>query len=166
MHLGYESFEPWPLEEIENPGVPYSERVVKMNLGPDRGSLRVNESLTLAGIPPETFDYRLGSRSALEWIVDQYQVKGESDPNRADDPRYVIRLIGQLVRVSGTGKLKHAPPYLECFGGACFSLPARLKSVPYFVTSIVPMSYQPSACRPSIASRMAGWPVRSEISAT
>jgi predicted helicase len=57
-------------------------------------------SLTLAQIPPETFEYRLGSRSALEWIVDQYQVKGESDPNREDDPGYIVRLVGQVIRVS------------------------------------------------------------------
>jgi predicted helicase len=29
--------------------------------------------------------------SALEWVVDQYQVKGESDPNREDDPGYIVR---------------------------------------------------------------------------
>ena len=60
----------------------------------------MNESLTLAGIPPEAFGYRLGSRSALEWVIDQYQVKGESDPNREDDSGYIVRLIGQVVRVS------------------------------------------------------------------
>jgi predicted helicase len=100
LHTDYESLDPWPLQELENPDVPYSEHVVKMKLSPDRQSLQVNQSLTLAGIPPETFDYRLGSRSALEWIVDQYQVKGQSDPNREDDPRYIIRLVGQIVRVS------------------------------------------------------------------
>ena len=71
-----------------------------MKLSPDKQSLRVNESLLLFEIPPETFDYRLGSRSALDWIVDQYQVKGDSDPNREDDPGYIVRLIGQVVRVS------------------------------------------------------------------
>jgi predicted helicase len=71
-----------------------------MKLSPDKQSLRVNESLTLAGIPPETFHYRLGSRSALDWILDQYQIKGDSDPNREDDPGYIVRLIGQVVRVS------------------------------------------------------------------
>jgi predicted helicase len=71
-----------------------------MKLSADRTSLRVNESLTLNGIPPETFDYRLGSRSALEWVIDQYQVKGDSDPNREDDPGYIVRLVGQVVRVS------------------------------------------------------------------
>ena len=53
-------------------------------------------SLALTGIPPETLDYRLGSRSALEWIVDQYQVKGDSDPNREDDPHYIVLLVGQV----------------------------------------------------------------------
>jgi predicted helicase len=86
LHVEYESLEPWPLQELENPSVPYSERVTKMKLSPDRQSLRINESLTLSGIPPETFDYRLGSRSALEWVIDQYQVKDESDPNRPDAP--------------------------------------------------------------------------------
>jgi predicted helicase len=100
LHVGYESLDPWPLERIETKGVPYTERVAKMKLSPDKQSLWVNESLTLGGIPPETFDYRLGSRSALDWIIDQYQVKGESDPNREDDPGYIVRLIGQVVRVS------------------------------------------------------------------
>jgi predicted helicase len=100
LHVEYESLDPWPLEEIEQEGVPYSEYVTKMKFSPERQSLKVNECLTLARIPPEAFEYRLGSRSALEWVVDQYQVKGESDPNREDDPCYIVRLVGQVVRVS------------------------------------------------------------------
>jgi predicted helicase len=77
-----------------------------MRLSKDRKSLKVNDSLTLAGIPPETFEYRLGNRSALEWVIDQYQVTEDkrsgirSDPNRTDDPEYTVRLVGQVVRVS------------------------------------------------------------------
>jgi predicted helicase len=100
LHIHYESLDPWPLEETVSKGVPFSERVEKMKLSADKRSLQVNESLTLSGIPPETFEYRLGSRSALEWVIDQYQVKGESDPNREDDPGYIVRLVGQVVRVS------------------------------------------------------------------
>ena len=80
--------------------------VEKMRLAKDKTSLKVNDSLTLAGIPPEVFDYRLGNRSALEWVIDQYQVSEDkrcgirSDPNRADDPQYIVRLVGQVVRVS------------------------------------------------------------------
>ena len=66
----------------------------------------VNDSLTLAGIPSEVFAYRLGNRSALEWVIDQYRVKTDkrsgirSDPNRLDDEKYIVRLVGQVVRVS------------------------------------------------------------------
>jgi len=100
LHVEYESLEPWPLQFVEDKHVPYSERVTKMKFSPDRQSLRINESLTLVGIPAEVFEYRLGSRSALEWVIDQYQIKGESDPNREDDPGYIVRLVGQVVRVS------------------------------------------------------------------
>jgi predicted helicase len=52
------------------------------------------------------FEYRLGNRSALEWIIDQYQVSTDkrsgitNDPNRDDDPQYIMRLIGQVITVS------------------------------------------------------------------
>lgn len=48
----------------------------------------------------------LGNRSASEWVVDQYQVSTDkrsgitSDPNRDDDPQYIVRLVGQVIRVS------------------------------------------------------------------
>jgi predicted helicase len=71
-----------------------------MKLSADKRSVQVNQSLALDGVPPEAFEYRLGSRSALEWVIDQYQVKGASDPNREDDPAYIVRLVGQVVRVS------------------------------------------------------------------
>jgi predicted helicase len=100
LHVEYESLDPWPLREVETDGVPYSQRVEKLKLSADKRSLQVNPSLTLDGIPPEAFEYRLGSRSALEWVVDQFQVKGESDPNREDDPAYIVRLVGQVVLVS------------------------------------------------------------------
>jgi predicted helicase len=103
----YETLEPWPLEWVENPAYPLSYRVEdKMRLSKDKTALAVNPSLTLAGIPPETIAYRLGNRSALEWVVDQYRVTEDdrsgirSDPNREDDPQYIVRLVGQVVRVS------------------------------------------------------------------
>jgi predicted helicase len=77
-----------------------------MRLTMSKTTMNVNSSLSLSGIPPETFQYRLGNRSALEWVIDQYQVKEDkrsgirSDPNRADDEEYIVRLVGQVVRVS------------------------------------------------------------------
>jgi len=92
---------------LETPGVPLSYRFGdKMRLSKDKAILVVNPSMTLASLPPEVFQYRLGNRSALEWVIDQYQVSEDkrsgirSDPNRADDPEYIVRLVGQVVRVS------------------------------------------------------------------
>ena len=48
----------------------------------------------------------MGNRSALEWVVDQYHVSTDkrsgitNDPNRADDPEYIVRLIGKVITVS------------------------------------------------------------------
>jgi predicted helicase len=67
-----------------------------------KASLRVNPSLTLTGFPPEAFANRLGNRSALEWVIDQYQVTEDkrsgirSDPNRPDQ---VVRVSREAVRI-------------------------------------------------------------------
>jgi predicted helicase len=68
-------------------------------------------------MPKEVFEYRLGNRSALDWVTDQYQVSEDkrsgnrSDPNRDDDPEYIVRLVGQVVRVSvETVKIVNALP--------------------------------------------------------
>ena len=90
-----------------------------MRLSKDKTSLIYNQFLTLSGIPPETYGYRLGNRSALEWIMDQYQISTDkrsgihNDPNRDDDVTYILRLIGQVVTVSlETVKIVSALPAL------------------------------------------------------
>jgi predicted helicase len=145
LHIDYEKLEPYPLKFMETTAVaasshrhggvkpplrpadlkvgatiPLSYRVEdKMRLSKDRRSLKVNDSLTLCGIPPEAFEYRLGNRSALEWVIDQYQVTEEkhsgirSDPNRAEDPEYIVRLVGQVIYVSlHTTKIVRSLPEL------------------------------------------------------
>ena len=106
LHLEYEALEPYDLQWIESDAVPLSYRVDRMKLSKDKTALTVNDSLTLAGIPPDVFAYRLGNRSALEWVIDQYRLKTDkrsgihSDPNHPDDEEYIVRLVGQVVRVS------------------------------------------------------------------
>jgi hypothetical protein len=92
----------------------------RMKLSKDKTQLVYNDFLTLEGIPPEAFEYRLGNRSALEWIIDQYRVRADkrsgivSDPNRLDDPEYIVRLIGKVITVSvETVKLVKSLPALS-----------------------------------------------------
>ena len=106
IHIGYEEVPEYPLHFIENREVPINWRVEKMKISKDKTQLVYNDFLTLAGIPAKVFDYRLGNRSALEWVIDQYRVKTDkrsgivNDPNRADDPRYIVKLIGKVIAVS------------------------------------------------------------------
>jgi len=104
LHVTYEQQPEYPLEHVEKGQLNW--RVEKMRLGKDKTTLLYNEFLTLRGIPPETYEYRLENRSALEWVIDQYQVSTDkrsgisNNPNRTDDPEYIVRLIGQVITVS------------------------------------------------------------------
>jgi predicted helicase len=106
LHVNYESAKEFKLQRQENKEVKLDWRVEAMKLSKDKASLIYNDFLTLSGIPPEVFDYKLGNRSALEWVIDQYRVtrdeKGNlaSDPNRMDDEQYIVRLIAQVITVS------------------------------------------------------------------
>jgi predicted helicase len=120
LHVHYEDQSEYPLKWLETKDVQLNWCVEKMKLSKDKTQLIYNDLLTLAGIPPETFEYRLGNRSALEWIVDQYRVTTDqrsgisNDPNRLDDPQYILRLIGKVITVSlETVKIVKGLPKLE-----------------------------------------------------
>jgi predicted helicase len=108
LHVGYESQKEYPLKRVETPGSKLDLRVERMKLSKDKTALAYNGYLTLEGIPREVFEYRIGNRSALEWVIDQYRVERDktdaekivSDPNRSDDEEYILRLVGQVVAVS------------------------------------------------------------------
>jgi len=106
LHLNYETVEEYPLEWVENQKVPWTWRVEKMKLTKEKDTIIVNRCLTLKGLPASAFEYQLGNRSALEWVLDQYQITTDkrsgitNDPNRADEPQYIVRLIGKVLTVS------------------------------------------------------------------
>ena len=107
LHINYESTPKYDgLKYIETPGMMVDWRVEKMKFSKDKTQLKYNDFLTLDGIPAETYDYKLGNRSALEWVVDQYRVKVDrrsgivNDPNREAEPRYIVDLIASVITVS------------------------------------------------------------------
>ena len=65
---------------------------------------------TVGGIPDAAHDYVVGSRTALDWLIDRYQVKTDkasgivNDPNdwcdEHDDPTYIVELIKKVTTVS------------------------------------------------------------------
>ncbi len=116
LHLNYESVERYQLDWHAERRPP-SHRVEKMlprgKVDSAEGNYKVyetlkyNDTLTLHGIPERAFAYRLGNRSALDWIVDQYRVKTDKrsgithDPNGySDDEQYILKLIERVITVS------------------------------------------------------------------
>jgi predicted helicase len=114
MHLNYESQKRFELEWDLQKGGNY--RVEKMRPKNKRkseagysvfDSLEYNKSLTLKGIPEAAFGYRLGNRSALEWVIDQYQVSTDarsgitSDPNQySENDQYIVELVERVIWIS------------------------------------------------------------------
>ena len=120
LHVHYEQQPEYPLKYVEKAGEPLNWRVDKMKLTPDKTALIYNNFLTLEGIPPQVFDYKLGNRAALDWVIDQYKVSTDprsgitNDPNRLDDPQDIVRLLGQVITVSlETLKIIRDLPALE-----------------------------------------------------
>jgi predicted helicase len=128
LHIEYEKQPEYLLEQREKGKLDW--RVEKMALSKDKTQLRYNEFLTFSGIPPEAYEYRLGNRSALEWVVDQYRVSTDArsgivnDPNREDDPEYIVRLVGQVVKVS-VETVRMVKELAELSIGTCGAADAR-----------------------------------------
>jgi predicted helicase len=103
LHINYETVAPFDLTEItakdtENPKP-------KLKADKDTGSVVLDEATTLTGIPSEAWQYKLGNRSALEWVLDQYKEKKPTDPTIAEKfntyhfADYKLQVIDLLKRV-------------------------------------------------------------------
>jgi len=120
LHLGYQSVEPYPLDGLDV-DVPAGKEAYEFfavgakkmrfgDKGKDRSALHYNERITLSGIPEEAYRYQLGSRSAIEWIIDRYWIRTDkasgivNDPNdwsrEVGNPRYILDLMARIVTVS------------------------------------------------------------------
>jgi predicted helicase len=112
MHIGYEDVEPWAVERVDTPNAKRAEgthpKPVLKSL-PEQGLVRVDEDTQITGIPREAWDYRLGNRSAIDWVLDQHKEKTPRDPTIrekfntyrfADYKESMIDLLAKVVRVS------------------------------------------------------------------
>ncbi|HEY8650070.1 MAG TPA: type ISP restriction/modification enzyme, partial [Chthoniobacterales bacterium] len=83
LHIDYESVEPWPLARTDAK----DEKAAAAGLAPkpilkadkEHGIIVLDSETQLSGVPREAWDYRLGNRSALEWILDLYKEKTPKD---------------------------------------------------------------------------------------
>ena len=134
LHINYETVTPYALERKDakpavQPQQPvlftlpaakgqlaptttlFDQKQVKARLKADKltGQIEIDDVTTLTGIPAVAWQYKLGNRSALEWVLDQYKEKKPSDPTIAakfntyrfaDYKEHVIDLLQRVCTVS------------------------------------------------------------------
>ncbi|UZF34535.1 type ISP restriction/modification enzyme [Ralstonia pseudosolanacearum] len=113
LHIGYERITPWPLERTDV----LDARARAAGLAPkcvlkadsEAGRIIIDSETVLSGVPSEAWTYRLGSRSAVEWVLDQYKERKPKDPTIrekfdtyrfADHKERVVELLARVIRVS------------------------------------------------------------------
>lgn len=110
LHIGYESVAPFEFRRADVPDekarrAGQSPKAI-LRAGKDSGSLILDSETTLLGVPTVAWDYRLGNRSALEWVLDQYKEFTPRDPtirekfNTYRFADYKDRVVDLLARVT------------------------------------------------------------------
>lgn len=128
LHTEYETVEPWSdltysyaagfdaqhpdayrVFKMKHPKLadPFDQKGVKVE---DRSRIIYNDWITIGAIPERAYDYELGSRSAITWVMESNRVRTDkasgirNDPNdwamEHDDPLYILALVGRVVTVS------------------------------------------------------------------
>jgi predicted helicase len=109
LHLNYETVEKYPLKRVDKSLAANAQNKPKLKADKDAGKIQLDAITTLQSIPPEVWEYKLGNRSALEWILDQYKEKKPKDKTIAeqfntyrfaDYKETVIELLQQVCTVS------------------------------------------------------------------
>lgn len=130
LHLNYEEVPVYDGVEI-TPLVNPSYKVAKMRFAKKRdengrsvndlSTIIFNSDITITNIPKKAYEYVVNGRSAIEWIIDQYQVKTDKKSRITDDPndysedeKYIFNLLLKIINVSvQTVDLINSLPKLE-----------------------------------------------------
>ena len=110
LHIGFETVEPYALTRRESAMKGATDYLKpKLKADKDLGTIVLDDATTLTGIPPAAWNYKLGNRCALEWVLDQYKETKPKDPTIrekfdtyrfADYKEHVIDLLGRVCAVS------------------------------------------------------------------
>ena len=116
LHLNYEEVPAYDGVDITPLATP-SYKVTKMKFAKkrdengksinDRSTIIYNQDITISNIPEKAYSYMVNGRSAIEWIMDQYQVKTDKKSGITDDPndyssdeKYIFNLLLRIINVS------------------------------------------------------------------
>lgn len=112
LHIDYEKVKPAKLTRVDTPAPKRADGThpkPKLKSNPEAGNIVIDEDTQLTGVPVQAWEYRLGNRSAIDWVLDQHKEKTPRDPTiRAKFNTYrfanykesCIDLLGKVVKVS------------------------------------------------------------------
>ncbi len=122
LHVGYEEVDPY--EGVKVSGTQHANyHVEKLKFGKkkeevdgkeksvtDKSIIHYNTQITIENIPEKAYEYVVNGKSAIEWILDRYQIKTDkasgivNDPNdwakEVNNPRYILDLLLSVINVS------------------------------------------------------------------
>lgn len=112
LHINYETAAPFDLQVIDNTNIVKDKNYkLKVKLKADKVNnvIAIDEHTYIHGIPESAWLYKLGNRSAIEWVLDQYKEKKYTDKTIAekfntyrfaDYKNHVIDLLKRVCTVS------------------------------------------------------------------
>lgn len=116
LHLGYDDFSKAPSAEAIGVVVRGAEsgyfRVEEMRFSPkvDKSRILYNSHITVENIPAVAYEYIVNGKSAIEWVMERYQITTHkesgirNDPNdwaeEVGNPRYILDLLLSVIRLS------------------------------------------------------------------
>jgi len=111
LHLNYETLPAYP--DVVVTGVESNDFAVSKMRFPQKGqkdTIIYNSKITVSGIPIKAYQYIVNGRSAIEWIMERYQVSSDTDSGITNDPndwaietekpRYILDLLLSIINLS------------------------------------------------------------------
>ncbi len=83
LHINYETVKPYKLKIVKSE-IQKENPKAKLKHDKENHDIILDENTTLKGVPDIAWDYKLGNRSAIEWILDQYKEKKPRDKTIAE----------------------------------------------------------------------------------
>ncbi len=111
LHINYESVEPHPDITVNGASSKFL-KVEKMRFPKkdQKDTIIYNSKIVVSNIPAEAYDYVVNGKSAIEWIMERYQIKThkesgiKNDPNdwaeEVGNPKYILDLLLSVINVS------------------------------------------------------------------
>jgi len=111
LHIDYEEVPPHPDVVVEGAeSKAYKVKKLRFPKKDQKDTILYNSQITIKNIPAKAYEYVVNGRSAIEWIIDRYQIKTDkksgitNDPNdwadEVGNPRYILDLILSVINVS------------------------------------------------------------------